>query len=54
MTKLKKNLRALPLAALCLLVLGGAAALAQRQLKSAVTSLDLGKLESMKDVGVTP
>ena len=35
MTKLKKNLRALPLAALCLLVLGGAAALAQRQLKSA-------------------
>jgi uncharacterized repeat protein (TIGR01451 family) len=34
MTKLKKNLRALPLAALCLLVLGGAAALAQRQLKS--------------------
>ncbi|HUQ33532.1 MAG TPA: hypothetical protein VM095_15525 [Pyrinomonadaceae bacterium] len=37
MTKLKKNLRALPLAALCLLVLGGAAALAQRQLKNAVT-----------------
>jgi uncharacterized repeat protein (TIGR01451 family) len=37
MTKIKKNLRALPLAALCLLVLGGAAALAQRQLKSAVT-----------------
>lgn len=35
MTKLKKNLRALPLAALCLLVLGGAAALAQKQLKSA-------------------
>jgi uncharacterized repeat protein (TIGR01451 family) len=35
MTKLKKNLRALPLAALCLLVLGGVAALAQRQLKSA-------------------
>jgi uncharacterized repeat protein (TIGR01451 family) len=35
MTKLKKNLRALPLAALCLLVLGGAAALAQRQFKSA-------------------
>jgi uncharacterized repeat protein (TIGR01451 family) len=35
MTKLKKNLRALPLAALCLLVLGGAAAIAQRQLKSA-------------------
>jgi uncharacterized repeat protein (TIGR01451 family) len=35
MTKLKKNLRVLPLAALCLLVLGGAAALAQRQLKSA-------------------
>jgi uncharacterized repeat protein (TIGR01451 family) len=35
MIKLKKNLRALPLAALCLLVLGGAAALAQRQLKSA-------------------
>ena len=34
MTKLKKNLRALPLAALCLLVLGGAAALAQRQFKS--------------------
>lgn len=36
MTKLKKNLRVLPLAALCLLVLGGAAALAQRQLRSAV------------------
>jgi uncharacterized repeat protein (TIGR01451 family) len=35
MTKLKKNLRALPLAALCLLVLGGVATLAQRQLKSA-------------------
>ncbi len=35
MTKLKKNLRVFPLAALCLLVLGGAAALAQRQLKSA-------------------
>ena len=37
MTKLKKNLRALPLAALCLLVLGGAAVLAQRQLKSVAT-----------------
>ena len=35
MTKLKKNLRALPLAALCLLILGGAAALAQRHIKSA-------------------
>jgi uncharacterized repeat protein (TIGR01451 family) len=35
MTKLKKNFRALPLAAICLLVLGGAAALAQRQLRSA-------------------
>ena len=35
MTKLKKNLRTLPLAALCLLVLGGAAAIAQRQLKGA-------------------
>jgi uncharacterized repeat protein (TIGR01451 family) len=35
MTKLKNNLRVLPLAALCLLVLGTAAALAQRQLKSA-------------------
>ena len=35
MTKLKKTFRALPLAALCLLVLGGAAALAQRQLRSA-------------------
>lgn len=35
MTKLKKNLRALPLAALCLLVLGGAAALAQRQFRTA-------------------
>jgi uncharacterized repeat protein (TIGR01451 family) len=34
MTKLKKNLRVLPLAALCLLILGGAAALAQRQFKS--------------------
>ena len=37
MTKLKTNLRVLPLAALCLLVLGGAAALAQRQLKSAAS-----------------
>ena len=37
MTKLKTNLRALPLAALCLLVLGGAAVLAQRQLKSVAT-----------------
>ena len=37
MTKIKNNLRVLPLAALCLLVLGGAAALAQRQLKSAPT-----------------
>ncbi|HEX8891108.1 MAG TPA: hypothetical protein VF779_18315 [Pyrinomonadaceae bacterium] len=36
MTKLKKNFRALPLAAICLLVLGGAAALAQRQLRSAM------------------
>lgn len=35
MTKIKKNLHALPLAALCLLVLGGAAALAQRQFRSA-------------------
>lgn len=34
MTKLKNNLRALPLAALCLLVLGGAAAIAQRQLRT--------------------
>lgn len=38
MTKLKKNLRVLPLAVLCLLVLSGAAALAQRQLKSAATA----------------
>jgi uncharacterized repeat protein (TIGR01451 family) len=38
MTKLKKNLRALPLAALCLLVLGGAAAIAQRQFKSAIAA----------------
>jgi uncharacterized repeat protein (TIGR01451 family) len=37
MTKLKKNLRALPLAAFCLLLLGGAAVLAQRQFKSAVS-----------------
>jgi len=37
MTKLKTNLRVLPLAAICLLVLGGAAALAQRQLKSVAT-----------------
>ena len=37
MTKLKKNLRALPMAALCLLVLGGAAALAQRQMRSVAT-----------------
>ena len=36
MTKLKNNFRALPFAALCLLVLGGAAALAQRQLRSAL------------------
>jgi uncharacterized repeat protein (TIGR01451 family) len=35
MTKLKKNLRALPLAALCLLLIGSAAVLAQRHLKSA-------------------
>ncbi|HEY0379064.1 MAG TPA: hypothetical protein VGC87_19265 [Pyrinomonadaceae bacterium] len=35
MTKFKNNLRALPLAALCLLVLGGAAAIAQRQLRTA-------------------
>ena len=34
MTKLKNNLRALPMAALCLLLLGGAAALAQRQLRA--------------------
>ncbi len=34
MTKLRNNLRALPLAALCLLLLGGAAALAQRQLRT--------------------
>jgi uncharacterized repeat protein (TIGR01451 family) len=38
MTKLKKNFRALPLVALSLLVLGGAAALAQRQLRSAAPS----------------
>jgi len=37
MTKLKKNFRALPLAAICLLVLGGASALAQRQLRSALS-----------------
>lgn len=36
MTKLKKRIGALPSVALCLLVLGGAAALAQRQLRSAV------------------
>ena len=35
MTKLRNNLRALPLAALCLLLLGGAAAIAQRQLRTA-------------------
>jgi uncharacterized repeat protein (TIGR01451 family) len=35
MTKLKKNFRALTLAALGLLILGGAATLAQRQLRSA-------------------
>ncbi|HWT00339.1 MAG TPA: hypothetical protein VN256_08835 [Pyrinomonadaceae bacterium] len=35
MTKFKNNLRALPLAALCLIVLGGAAAIAQRQLRTA-------------------
>lgn len=35
MTKLKKNFRVLMLAALSLLILGGAAALAQRQLRSA-------------------
>lgn len=38
MTKLKKNFRALPFAALCLLVLGCAAALAQRQFRSAALS----------------
>jgi len=36
MTKLKKNFRALPLAALCLIVLGCAAALAQRQFRTAL------------------
>lgn len=36
MTKLKKNFRAIPLVAICLLALGGAAALAQRQLRSAM------------------
>ena len=35
MTKLNKNFRALPFAVICLLVLGGAAALAQRQFRSA-------------------
>ncbi len=35
MTKLRNNLRALPLAAICLLVLCGAAAIAQRQLRTA-------------------
>jgi uncharacterized repeat protein (TIGR01451 family) len=39
MTKLKKNFRALPLAALCLLLVGGAAALAQRQFRSAAASV---------------
>jgi|SRR4051812_2232822 uncharacterized repeat protein (TIGR01451 family) len=38
MTKLKKNFRALLLASLCILVLGGAVALAQRQLRSAVSA----------------
>jgi uncharacterized repeat protein (TIGR01451 family) len=38
MTKLKKNFRALPVIALSLLILGGAAALAQRQLRSAMSS----------------
>jgi len=37
MTKLKRKARALPVAALCLLVLGGAAAFAQRQLRTSVT-----------------
>jgi uncharacterized repeat protein (TIGR01451 family) len=39
MTKLKKNFRALPFAAICLLVLGGAAALAQRQFRSAAAMI---------------
>jgi uncharacterized repeat protein (TIGR01451 family) len=37
MTKLKKNFRALPLSILCLFVLGGAAALAQRQFRTVET-----------------
>ncbi len=37
MTKLKKKVRALPMAALCLLVLGGVAAFAQRQLMTAAS-----------------
>ena len=38
MTKLNKHFRALPLAVICLLVLGGAAALAQRQFRSAINA----------------
>ncbi|PYS47494.1 MAG: hypothetical protein DMF68_15840 [Acidobacteria bacterium] len=38
MTKLKIRIGALPLVALCLLVLGGAAALAQRQFRSATVA----------------
>jgi uncharacterized repeat protein (TIGR01451 family) len=41
MTKLKKNFRTLPLVALCMLVLGCAAALAQRQF----TSIAIGRPE---------
>jgi uncharacterized repeat protein (TIGR01451 family) len=37
MTKLKKNFRALPLAVVCLLVLGTAGALAQRQFRSSAS-----------------
>lgn len=37
MTKLKTNLRALPFSILCLFVLGGAAALAQRQFRTTET-----------------
>lgn len=37
MKKLKRNIRALPFVALCLVILGGAGALAQRQFKSAAS-----------------
>ena len=36
-----------------MVIVGSCAAVGLNELKAAVTGLDLGKLESMKDVGVT-